>query len=140
MPHVTVVGDLPGTLEDIAHRAEQLALRTHAVDARLTTIEWTRDNYYRSFYVRIDETPQFTKLYEDTCAVLGKCQTRPYHMSLMYTNKLPDTVKARLRDSLYAAAGAPIVGAQVKLTRMVVCSTAGLPPERWTCPKEVRLP
>ena len=139
MPHVTVVGDVPGTLEDIAHRAEQLARRTHALDARLTTIEWTRDNYYRSFYALINETPEFTKLYDDTCAVIGTCQTRPYHMSLMYTTKLSDTVKVGIRDSLYAANGAPLVGAQVRLTRLVVCSTAGLPPEQWTCPKEVRL-
>jgi hypothetical protein len=139
MPHATVVGDLSGTLEDITHRAEELALRTHALDARLTTIEWTHDNYYRSFYALIDETPQFTKLYQDTCAVLGKCQTRPYHMSLMYTSKLSDPVKAGIRDSLYAVGGAPMVGAHVRLTRLVVCATAGLPPEQWTCPREVRL-
>jgi hypothetical protein len=139
MPHVTVVGDVQATLEDIAHRVAQLARRTHALDARLTTIEWTRDNYYRSFYVLIDETPEFTKLYDDTCAVIGKCQTRPYHMSLMYTSTLSDMVKARIRDSLSAAGRGQIIGGRVRLTRLVVCSTAGLPPEQWTCPKEVRL-
>jgi hypothetical protein len=139
MPHVTVVGDVPGTLEDIAYRTEKLARRSHALDARLTTIQWTRGNYSRSFYVLIDETPEFTRLYDDTCAVIGKCQTRPYHMSLMYTSKLSDTVKAGIRDSLYTAGVMQTVGAQVRFNRLVVCVTAGLSPEQWSCPKEMRL-
>jgi hypothetical protein len=136
---VTVVGDVQGTLKDIAHRAEQLARHTHALDARLTTIEWTRDNYYRSFYLLIDETPEFTKLYEDTCALIGTCQSRPYHMSIMYTDKLSDSARAAIRDSLYARRGTKTFGSTVRLTRLLVCFTSGLPPEQWTCPKEIRL-
>ena len=41
--------------------------------------------------------------------------------------------------ALYATGAMPIVGAQLRLTRLVVCSTAGLPPEQWTCPRELRL-
>ena len=139
MPHVTVVGDVQGTLDAIAHRAEQLAQRTGVLEARLTSIAWTRDNYFRSFYVLIDETAGFSKLYEDTCAIIGKCQTRPYHMSIMYTDKLSDSARAAIRDSLYARRGAKRLGGTVRLTRMLVCFTTGLPPEEWSCPKELKL-
>jgi hypothetical protein len=139
MPHVTVVGDIHGTWNDVGHRAEQLAQRTGVLQARLTSIEWTAGNYFRSFYVLIDETARFSKLYEDTCALIGKCQTRPYHMSIMYTDKLSDSAKAGIRDSLYARRGAKGLGATVTLTRLLICSTAGMPPEEWTCPKEITL-
>jgi len=139
MPHVTVVGDVEGTLNDIAQRAETLAQRTGALDARLTSIAWTRGEYYRSFYMLIDETPGFSKLYEDTCAVIGKCQTRPYHMSIMYTDELSDSARAAIRDSLYARRGARNFGTTVRLTRLLVCRTSGLPPEKWTCPEEIQL-
>jgi hypothetical protein len=114
MPHVTVVGDVHGTLDTITHRAEQLARRTGALEARLTSIQWKRGSYSRSFYVLIDGTAGFSKLYEDTCAIIGKCQTRPYHMSIMYTNKLSDSAKAAIRDSLYARPGAKGFGSTVK--------------------------
>jgi hypothetical protein len=138
MPHVTVVGDVPGTLDDLARRAKDLARRTGVLDARLTSMEWTRD-YYRSFIVLIDETAGFSKLYDDTCAVIGKCQTRPYHMSIMYTDKLGDSARAVIRDSLYAGRGARTFGRTVRLTRLLVCFTSGLPPEEWRCPKEIKL-
>jgi hypothetical protein len=139
MPHVTVVGDVPGALDDITNRAAALAQRTGVLDARLTTIAWTRDNYFRSFYVLIEETSAFSRLYENTCAVVGKCQTRPYHMSLMYVDKLSDSAKAVIRDSLYARRGAKSFGGTVRLTRMLVCFTTGLPPEEWSCPNEIGL-
>jgi cyclic phosphodiesterase-like protein len=139
MPHVTVVGDVHGTLDDIAHRAEQLARRTGVLEARFTSIEWKRGDYFRSFYVLIDETAGFSKLYEDTCAVIGKCQTRPYHMSVMYTDKLSDSARAVIRDSLYARRGTRSFGRTVRLTRLLVCATSGLPPEEWTCPREMKL-
>jgi hypothetical protein len=138
MPHVTVVGDVPGTLDDIANRANALARRTGVLDARLTSIEWTRD-YYRSFIVLIDETAGFAKLYEDTCAVIGKCQTRPYHVSLMYTDALGDSARAAIRDSLYARRGARSFGSTIRLTRLLVCFTSGLRPEEWRCPRELHL-
>jgi len=136
---VTVVGDVQGTLDDIAQRAEKLAQRTGPLDAWLTSIEWKRGEYYRSFYVLIDETPGLSKLYEDTCAVIGKCQTRPYHMSIMYTDTLSDSARAAIRDSLYRRRGGKSLGSTVRLTRLLVCSTSGLPPEKWTCPKEIKL-
>jgi hypothetical protein len=138
IPHVTVVADVPGTLDDIAHRANDLARRMGALEARLTSIEWTHD-YYRSFIVLIDETAGFAKLYGDTCAVIGKCQTRPYHMSIMYADKLGDSARAAIRDSLYTGRGARTLGRTVKLTRLLVCFTSGLPPEEWTCPREIKL-
>jgi hypothetical protein len=139
MPHVTVVGDVPGTLEDVTQRAERLAQRTGVVEAHLTSIQWTPGNYFRSFVVLIDETAGFSRLYQDTCAIIGKCQTRPYHMSLMYVDKLSDSAKTVIRDSLYARRGAKSFGGTVRLTRMLVCLTTGFPPEKWTCPKEIGL-
>lgn len=140
MPHVTAVGDVSGTLDDIAQRAARLAQRTGLVEARLTSIGWTPGDYFRSFYVLIDETAQFSKLYEDTCAVIGKCQTRPYHMSIMYTDALSDSAKIAIRDSLLAWRGGKGFGATVRLTRLLVCFTTGLPPEEWTCPRAYELP
>jgi len=139
MPHVTVVGDVPGTLEDITQRAEKLAQHTSALDARLMSIQWIPGNYFRSFVVLIDETAGFSKLFDDTCAIIRKCQTRPYHMSIMYTDKLSDSAKVAIRDSLYQRRGGKSFGTTVRLTRMLVCFTTGLPPEQWTCPKEIKL-
>jgi hypothetical protein len=134
MPHVTVVGDVPGTLDDVAQRAEKLAQRTGTLEAHLTSIQWIPGNYFRSFIVLIDETAGFGKLYEDTCKVVGKCQTRPYHLSLMYTDKLSDSARAAIRDSLYAQRGARSLGMTVRLSRLLVCFTSGLPPEARSCP------
>jgi len=139
VPHVTVVGDVEGTLDDITRRAKQLAQRTRALDARLTSIVWKRGDYYRSFYAVVDETAGFSRLYEDTCTIIGKCQIRPYHMSLMYTSILSDSAKVAIRDSLYARRGVHSFGSTVRLTRMLVCFTSRLPPEAWTCPKELTL-
>lgn len=139
MPHMTVVGDVQGTLEDITQRAEKLAQRTSALDARLTSIQWTPGNYFRSFVVLIDETSWFSNLYEDTCTIVGKCHTRPYHVSIMYTDKISDSARAAIRDSLYGRRSAKTVGSTIRLNRLLVCYTSGLPPEKWTCPKVIKL-
>ena len=139
IPHVTVVGDVAGTLQDVAQRAETLAQRTGVLEARLTSIAWVPGNYFRSFIVLIDETAGFSKLYDDTCTIIGKCQARPYHLSIMYTDKLSDSARTAIRDSLYARRVAKSIGSTVRLTRMLVCFTTGLPPEQWTCPKEIKL-
>jgi hypothetical protein len=139
MPHMTVVGDVPGSLEDITQRAEKLAQRTGGLDAHLTSIQWVPGNYFRSFVVLVDETAGFSKLYDDTCAVIGKCQTRPYHMSIMYTDALSDSAKVAVRDGLCRRLASKTFGATVRLTRMLVCFTTDLPPEQWVCPKEIKL-
>jgi len=96
-------------------------------------------DYFRSFYVLVDETPEFSELYQNTCTIVGKCQTRPYHMSLMYTDKVSDSGKVAIRDSLYARGGEKHLGGTVRLTKLLVCFTTGLPPEQWTCPREIEL-
>jgi hypothetical protein len=60
-------------------------------------------------------------------------------MSIMYTDKLSDSAKAAIRDSLYARRSAKTLGATVRLTRLLVCFTSGIPPEEWNCPKEIKL-
>lgn len=139
VPHVTVVGEVKGSLEEATRRARALARRTGPLEARLTTIAWAPDEYYRAFYLVVEETPAFTKLYEDTCEIAGKCHRRPYHLSLLYTDKLSDQEKVAIRDSLYAARGGPAFGMPIRITRLLMCSTSGLPPEQWTCPAEIRL-
>ena len=84
------------------------------------------------FYKKVTKT-------DGTCAIIGKCQTRPYHMSIMYTDKLSDSAKTAIRDSLYTRRGGLSFGPTVRLTRMLVCFTTGLPPEEWVCPKEIKL-
>jgi len=138
-PHMTVVGDVAGSLDDITRRAKLLATRTPALEATLTTVGWHAGDFFRSFYVLIEETPPLSKLYRDTCEIVGRCQTRPFHMSLMYTDQLSDSARAAIRDSLYAIRGGSGFGTTLRLDRLTVCASAGLPPERWTCPVSIDL-
>lgn len=139
MPHVTAVGELNGSLGDITRVTKKLAHRTGPLETTLTRIEWAPNDYYRSFYALVNETKAFSKLYDDTCEIMAKCPTRPYHLSIMYTDKLRDSDKIALRDSIYAKRGGSGFMMKLQLTRLRICSTSDLPPEKWTCPIEIRL-
>jgi len=139
MPHVTVVGDVLGNLDDVSRRAHALALRTRAMTVELTTISWVPGVFFRSFIVLVTETSEVSALYDATCETVGKCQTRPFHMSLMYTDNLTDSAKAAVRDSVYSVIGRKQLGMTIRLDRLLVCSSAGLPPEKWTCPVSIEL-
>lgn len=139
MPHMTVVGDVVGSLEDVGRRAHALALRTRPLMVDLTTIGWVPGVFFRSFYVLVNETAEVSALYDATCATVGKCQTRPFHMSLMYTDRLSDSARAVIRDSLYAGGDRTSLAIRVRLDRLMVCSSAGRPPEEWACPIAIEL-
>lgn len=131
-PHVTVVPDLKGTLKEITVIAKSLAKQTRPLQANFTGIEWTPDNFWRSFYLKAEDTPEFHRLYDDTCAIAGKCQTWPYHMSLMYV-KPQEVDREILRKALTGRFPKTLV-----LDLLQVC-TSGNMPEKWTCPVAIKL-
>ena len=139
MPHVTVLAELRGSLTDVTSIAGKLAARTGPLQTTLTTIEWTPGEYYRSFFALVAETEALAKLHRDTCEIAGECPRRPYHLSLMYTDRLSNAERAAIRDSIYQQRGGQGFGMELLLTRLQVCSSSGLPPEEWTCPVAIAL-
>ncbi len=140
-PHVTVVGELKGTLTEITQVAARLAKETHPLEARFAGVDWT-DDYWKSFYLHINDTGIFHKLYDDTCRITGKCHPWPYHMSLMYTDKLSveqkkDLVGALMKGDFQFRNF--IQSASIRLDRLRIC-TSGDVPEDWVCPVEIQLP
>ena len=65
VPHVTAVGELSGTLTQIGRQAQELADHTHPLEAVMTTVAWSKDDYWMSFYMPILPTPPFHRFYDE---------------------------------------------------------------------------
>ncbi len=138
-PHLTVAGDVRGTLNEIKDKAKTLADQVGKVEVRLRTIGWgTPDE--RSFYFFAQDAGGDSKLYRlytETCRIMGECPVLPYHVSLIYTDQIPVWERTILQENLYTQFGGREM--VITLDRLAVCVTKDLPPEKWECRAEIML-
>lgn len=133
MPHATLAGDIGGPLERVEKMARLIAELTPAESVDITGVEWTAKDEWRSFYLRMEQTPGMDQLLWRTYKVTGVHHDPPYHISLMYTHAMTIDERWELRDHLVGSLPTSIV-----MDRIRVC-TAGDVPEDWTCPLEFEL-
>ncbi len=135
-PHVTVLGDIKGTLQDVEKVALELARRTkRPIEVGVRRISWDTGDYWRSFYLEFGSSRALDKLYKDTCEVAGRCHKLPYHMSLMYTNDLSEQEKRAAAANLFSQFD--LLDSMV-LDHLRIC-TSGDVPEKWTCLVDIKL-
>jgi 2'-5' RNA ligase len=90
-PHVTLLGGLMGTEEELVSKTLQLAALLRPFTVELDQVEYL-DEYFRSLFVRVKETRAIMEANKQARLVLGHKGGPAYmpHMSLMYGDKSPD--------------------------------------------------
>jgi len=84
-PHVTLLGELTGSHEEIETRASRLSvnLRPHAI--KLTKLEYL-DEYFRSLFIRVEETKEIIEANLRAREVFNRQRDPKYmpHLSILY--------------------------------------------------------
>ena len=103
-PHVTLLGSLPGTEEEIFARSSQLGTSLQPFDIQLTEPA-LGDQYFQCVFLKAREIPGIMNAYELARKWFGK-NTSPYmpHLSLLYGHysielkeKIAETLPETLR-------------------------------------------
>lgn len=103
-PHVTLLGSLPGTEEDIAVRCLELGESLSPIDILLTEPAFS-DQYFQCVFLKTQETPALMNAHELARRLFAK-DPNPYlpHLSLLYghysrelKNKITSTLSPALR-------------------------------------------
>lgn len=102
-PHVTLLGSLPGTEEEISLRSSQLGTLLQPFDIQLTEPAHG-DEYFQCVFLKAQETPAIMNAHALARKLFGK-DTSPYmpHLSLLYGHysiELKDTIAATLHETL----------------------------------------
>jgi 2'-5' RNA ligase len=86
-PHVTLLGELNGSHEEIESRASRLSvnLRPHVI--KLSKVEYL-DEYFRSLFVRVEETEEVLQANLRARDIFSRRNDAKYfpHLSIMYGN------------------------------------------------------
>ena len=99
-PHVTLLGELMQSEEDIIRKTGQLAEGKEPFPVTLTTIDY-QDFYFRALFVKVEETEPLILLHNRTKEVFGMQNIQVYmpHLSLLYGN-FPQTAKERIIEGI----------------------------------------
>lgn len=102
-PHVTLLGSLPGTEEEITLRSSQLGTSLRPFDIQLTTPAYG-DQYFQCVFLKVQETPAMMNAHELATRLFEK-HTSPYmpHLSLLYGHysiERKDKIAATLPETL----------------------------------------
>lgn len=83
-PHVTLLGSLPGTEEEITARSSQLGTSVQPFDIQLTEPAYG-DQYFQCVFLKVQQTPAMMNAHELARRLFAK-DTGPYlpHLSLLY--------------------------------------------------------
>jgi 2'-5' RNA ligase len=94
-PHVTLLGSIETSEQDVITRSGALASLIHPFTIRLTSVGYS-DQYFRALFVRVDPTDALLAAYQEACKAFPKLIKPDYmpHLSLLYGN-LPVEVKQR---------------------------------------------
>lgn len=95
-PHVTLLGELTGSYEEIESRALRLSLnlRPHAV--KLTKVEYL-DQYFRALFIRVQETEEIIEATLRATEIFDRQRDPKYmpHLSILYGN-FPSATKDKI--------------------------------------------
>lgn len=132
VPHLTIQGDLTMSLAAVSSVAESIAKDWAAQRWRVATIEGS-EHFFRSLYLRFDETPAYNdarKVMRDVCGTTDGLSLFP-HLSLAYG--LSD--EQGKRDAI--AELSPMIGRDISFDRVVVArSSKHVPIADWACQAE----
>ena len=129
-PHVTLLGELHGSEEEIRSRTSRLSanLKPYAID--LTRIEYL-DEYSRSLFIRVEETEQVMQTNLRARSIFDRQRGPKYmpHLSILYGNFASTT-----KDEVIEKIGREFrLSFEVKSLHLVETSTR---PENWFTAKE----
>ncbi len=98
-PHITLLGNLPGTEEEISLRSSQLGTSLQPFDIQLTAPAY-QDQYFQCLFLKAQETPALINAHEVACSRLLKAH-HPYmpHLSLLYGH-YPKELKKKIIAAL----------------------------------------
>jgi 2'-5' RNA ligase len=99
-PHVTLLAQIEAV--DVHERARELATSLQPFQMLLGSLAG-EDEYFRAFYIRMEDTDAVIKAHESANHLFGMEDARPYlpHISLLY-GSLPEQDRAALiRDTVY---------------------------------------
>ena len=101
-PHVTLIGEVEGSLDEVLARAGQLAASLRPFGIWLGRPR-SENVYFRSLYLGVRRTAPLLRTHRMACAAFGltTAQYRP-HLSLLYGD-LPRATKQALTDELKSA-------------------------------------
>jgi 2'-5' RNA ligase len=99
-PHVTLLGGLTGSSDEILERAGRLAAETPAFSIRLGALGG-QDEYFRCLYLEVEKTPELLDLHRRALGSFEARETGPFfpHVSLVYGD-LSRAEKDRLEATL----------------------------------------
>lgn len=125
LPHVTLLGELPGPPELVRARCTALAAQIAPYELRLTAIGY-QDVFFRALFVRVDPTPPVLAAYDRAVAQFPQEQPAPYmpHLSLLYGD-----FPAERKPSMTAAVGEDVSG-QFRAEALYLVDVAR-PIEQW---------
>lgn len=91
-PHVTLLGLIPGTKEEVVSKTARLASMLQPYEIRLRGVDHL-DEYFRCLFVRVEKTPEVMAANTRAREVFGKRNDAEYmpHLSLMYGSLTPVT-------------------------------------------------
>jgi 2'-5' RNA ligase len=136
-PHVTLLGELSGDLDDILEKTKKLATEHSPFKIKLTILDsmtprealiFTSDKsrYFRCLFIRVERSEELVKINSDTAHAFGIEQRGPFvpHLSVMY-GSLDQISKRRIISAVGSEYNIPL-----EIGRITICKTQGKP-EDW---------
>jgi hypothetical protein len=128
-PHLTVLGDIALTLEQLRGPARHMAERCPPLRWKVNRVECTAA-FFRCLYLRFDKRPEFALLQQ--CALHCSGTRRglpPYpHLSLAYGDPHPDNA------GLCTLLAEEFAGQAIVFDRLAICrSSSNVPIAQWEC-------
>lgn len=100
-PHVTLLGGLTDTEDNLLSLSRKLAARLRPFDIRLTRADYL-DEFYRALFVRVSETQPLMSANLQARGLFGRDHDRKFmpHLSLLYGN-----LDVGLKEAILTEAG-----------------------------------
>ncbi|HLZ62151.1 MAG TPA: 2'-5' RNA ligase family protein [Ktedonosporobacter sp.] len=94
-PHVTLIGSIVATEEEVMGKARELASLIHPYTMRLTNIDYLAF-YYRALFVRVEPSEDVLAAYQQASKIFPSDQEADYmpHLSLLYGDFSVETKQA----------------------------------------------
>ncbi len=123
-PHVTLLGQLPGTEEEILSKTAQSAAALRPHEIKLTTVDYL-DEFFRCLFIRAEESDWILDANKKAREIFGRTNDPPFmpHLSLMYRNLSPEA-----KQRIIAEIG-PRMDLTFRIASLHVVATEGDPRE-----------
>ena len=99
-PHVTLLGELTGSYEEIETRASRLSVNLRPYAIKLTKLEYL-DEYFRSLFIRVEETDKIIEANLRAREIFNRQKDPKYmpHLSILYGD-FPSATKDKIIEKI----------------------------------------